>query len=35
MQKTVHKMNEIPPDVLDKARKAIRNEDKARGQKVR
>jgi predicted small metal-binding protein len=32
--KTVHKMNEIPPDVLDKARKVIRNEGKARGQKA-
>jgi predicted small metal-binding protein len=32
--KTVHKMNKIPPDVLDKARKAIRNEGKARGQKA-
>jgi len=30
--KTVHKMNEIPPDVLDKARGAIRDEGKARAQ---
>jgi predicted small metal-binding protein len=30
--KTVHKMHEIPPDVLDKARSAIRDESKARGQ---
>ena len=32
--KTVHKMSEIPPDVLDKARSAIRNEGKARAQKA-
>ena len=32
--KTVHKMHEIPADVLDKARSAIRDEGKARGQKA-
>jgi len=32
--KTVHQMEEIPPDVLDKARSAISNEGKAREQKA-
>jgi hypothetical protein len=32
--KTIHKMNKIPLDVLDKARSAIRNEGKARAQKA-
>jgi predicted small metal-binding protein len=32
--KTAHKMKEIPPAVLDKARSAIREEGKARGQKA-
>jgi len=32
--KAVHKMNEISPDVLDKARSAIRDEGKARGKKA-
>jgi predicted small metal-binding protein len=32
--KTAHKMKDIPPDVLDKARRAIRNEGKGRGQKA-
>jgi len=32
--KTVHKMNKIPLDVLDKARSAIRDEGKARAQKA-
>jgi len=32
--KAVHKMNEIPPDALDKARSAIRDEAKARGKKA-
>jgi predicted small metal-binding protein len=32
--KTAHKMAEIPPDVLDKARSAIRDEGKAHGQKA-
>lgn len=32
--KTVHKMNEFPPDVLDKARSAIHDEGKARGKKA-
>ncbi len=32
--KAVRKMNEIPPDVLDKARSAIRDEGKARGKKA-
>jgi predicted small metal-binding protein len=32
--KTVHKMKEIPADVLDKARSAIRDEGKARGKKA-
>jgi len=32
--KTAHKMHEIPPDVLDKARSAIRDEGKARGKKA-
>ena len=30
--KTIHKMHEIPADVLDEARSAIRDEGKARGQ---
>ena len=30
--KTVHKMHEIPVDVLDEARSAIRDEGKVRGQ---
>ena len=32
--KTAHKMKEIPPAVLDKARNAIRDEAKARGKKA-
>ena len=32
--KTAHKMKEIPPDVLDKARSVIRDEGKAHGQKA-
>ena len=32
--RSVHKMHEIPPDVLDKARSAIREEGKALGQKA-
>jgi predicted small metal-binding protein len=32
--KTAHNMKEIPPAVLDKARSAIRDEGKARGQKA-
>jgi predicted small metal-binding protein len=32
--KTAHNMEEIPPDVLDKARSAIRDEGKAHGQKA-
>jgi predicted small metal-binding protein len=32
--KAAHHMNKIPPDVLDKARSAIRDEGKARGQKA-
>lgn len=32
--KTVHKMREIPADVLDKARSAIRDEGNARRQKA-
>jgi putative FmdB family regulatory protein len=32
--KTAHHMKEIPPGVLDKARSAIRDEGKARGQKA-
>jgi predicted small metal-binding protein len=32
--KIVHKMDEIPPDILDKARSAIRDEGKAHGQKA-
>ena len=32
--KTAHNMKEIPLDVLDKARSAIRNEGKAREQKA-
>jgi predicted small metal-binding protein len=32
--KTAHKMKEIPPAVLDKARSAIGEEGKARGQKA-
>jgi len=32
--KTAHNMKEIPPDVLDKARSAIRDEGKAHGQRM-
>jgi predicted small metal-binding protein len=32
--KTAHNMEEIPSDVLDKARSAIRDEGKAHGQKA-
>jgi predicted small metal-binding protein len=32
--KTAHNMEEIPPDVLDKARSAIRDEGEARGHKA-
>jgi predicted small metal-binding protein len=32
--KTAHNMEEIPPDVLDKARSAIRDEGEARRQKA-
>jgi predicted small metal-binding protein len=32
--KTAHKMKEIPPAVLDKARSAIRDEAKAKGKKA-
>jgi predicted small metal-binding protein len=32
--KTAHNMKEVPPNVLDKARSAIRNEGKARGHKA-
>jgi predicted small metal-binding protein len=32
--KTAHNMEKIPPDVLDKARSAIRDEGKAHGQKA-
>jgi predicted small metal-binding protein len=32
--KTAHKMKQIPPDVLDKTRSAIRGEGKARGKKA-
>ncbi len=32
--KTAHNMEEIPPDILDKARSAIRDEGEARGQKA-
>jgi predicted small metal-binding protein len=32
--KAAHNMEEIPPDVLDKARSAIRDEGEARGHKA-
>ena len=32
--KTAHNMEKIPPDVLDKARSAIRDEGEARGHKA-
>lgn len=32
--KTAHNMERVPPDVLDKARSAIRNEGEARGQRA-
>ena len=32
--KTAHNMEEFPPDILDKARSAIRDEGEARGHKA-